>query len=97
MRNERSGGVGQVFENAAKRVRNLFSPRSRYLLVMPDQLTEIYDSIARRKGVRTRDLIPRALASYVWLQRELAKNEDGIERHLVIRQGPKVVQRINLP
>lgn len=99
MLSERAGessALARIGGRIARGVINFFSTKERYEIVMGDKILAMYEEIAERKGVRVGTLIPRALASYVWLQRELKPDEIHPEKHLVLR-SPNSVREIRLP
>lgn len=100
MLSERSGassGIRGTAENAVRAIRNFFAGKKLYELVVTDSFDEVLDQIGRQKGLGKRGVIRRALASYVYIQRQLRPDAQNPEKHLVIREGPRIVQRINLP
>jgi hypothetical protein len=86
-------GVSEAF----RAVKNSLSPKKRYVIEVDDDFNALMGQIAGRRGISREQIIPRALASYVVLQRELKPDEENAEKHLVIRNDQEILQRVNLP
>ncbi|HJY98233.1 MAG TPA: hypothetical protein VJ227_00795 [Patescibacteria group bacterium] len=62
-----------------------------------NNLDSLFSELAKEKGISKSEVMANALASYVWLQKELESDAEHPEKHLVIRNDEEIIRRIDLP
>ena len=88
--------IHERIAGAIEAVKNRLSPRVKYEAEFSDGFDRLLARLAWEKGISKAEVIRNAVATYAYFQKEL-HSENGEKRHLVIREGDKILQRVNLP